>query len=225
MTKSKVILRRCAAYDPQRIARIIGEGMDELGVRPHGRTMVKPNGRSNLTTYAGPPPDPQLTDYCWGGCPGALFEAMQVIRVMQPEVFHEIKPLHIVFGHYAGAIDGKPGQRVLVMGDCARFSGQVCGRQVEIPSLYVRRESKDPHQARSADLLAKFAGVVANLIRHRGRQVIRVPGCPVSVAENVLYLSLVGKTQNPYLHPAIVLRFVWHYCVSRLVRLWRLGEV
>jgi uncharacterized protein (DUF362 family) len=41
--KPKVILRHCETYDPERIAEIIGEGMDELGVKPRGRTMVKPN--------------------------------------------------------------------------------------------------------------------------------------------------------------------------------------
>ena len=39
----KVLLFRCDTYDPQRIGRIVQEGMDELGVRPRGRTMVKPN--------------------------------------------------------------------------------------------------------------------------------------------------------------------------------------
>ena len=41
--KPKVILRHCDTYDPDLIAQIIGEGMDELGVKPRGRTMVKPN--------------------------------------------------------------------------------------------------------------------------------------------------------------------------------------
>lgn len=180
-------------------------------------------GRSNLTTYAGPPPDPELTDYCWGGCPGALFEAMQVIRVMQPEVYREVKPMHFVFGHYTGEVNARPGERVLFVGDCARFDGPVGGRPVEIQCRYVHRDHKDPRQARSVDLLAKFVGVAANLIRHRGKQVIRVRGCPVSVAENVLYLSLLGGTRNPYLHPAIAISFSWHYCVSWLVRAWRLG--
>ncbi|HEY2517479.1 MAG TPA: DUF362 domain-containing protein [Polyangiaceae bacterium] len=40
---ARVILRHCDAYDPERIRRIVREGMEELGLRPHGRTLLKPN--------------------------------------------------------------------------------------------------------------------------------------------------------------------------------------
>src|ERR1041385_3346723 len=39
----KVILRSCRDYDPQKIRQIIREGLEELGLRPFGRTLVKPN--------------------------------------------------------------------------------------------------------------------------------------------------------------------------------------
>ena len=41
--KPKVILKHCASYDPQQIKDILLEGMDELGVHPQGRTLIKPN--------------------------------------------------------------------------------------------------------------------------------------------------------------------------------------
>lgn len=41
--KPKVILRHCETYDPRQIEAILLEGMDELGVQPHGRTLIKPN--------------------------------------------------------------------------------------------------------------------------------------------------------------------------------------
>jgi uncharacterized protein (DUF362 family) len=40
---SKVILRNCDSYDPHRIKTILLEGIDLLGVRPKGYTLVKPN--------------------------------------------------------------------------------------------------------------------------------------------------------------------------------------
>jgi uncharacterized protein (DUF362 family) len=40
---ARVILRHCDSYDPWKIRTIIREGMEELGLRPHGRTLVKPN--------------------------------------------------------------------------------------------------------------------------------------------------------------------------------------
>ena len=38
-----VVLRQCAEYDVQAIRRIVREGLQELGLTPFGRTLVKPN--------------------------------------------------------------------------------------------------------------------------------------------------------------------------------------
>jgi len=35
---------------------------------------------TNISAYAGPPPEPERTDYCWGGCPGAIEEAIEILR-------------------------------------------------------------------------------------------------------------------------------------------------
>lgn len=43
MLKPKVILRRCANPDPERVQSIVREGLATLGVRPHGRVLIKPN--------------------------------------------------------------------------------------------------------------------------------------------------------------------------------------
>ena len=39
----KVLIRRCEAYDPDRIAGIVKEGMQDLGVTPSGNILLKPN--------------------------------------------------------------------------------------------------------------------------------------------------------------------------------------
>jgi uncharacterized protein (DUF362 family) len=41
--KHKVLIMQCDAYDPDRIAGIIKDGMEELGVVPFGRILLKPN--------------------------------------------------------------------------------------------------------------------------------------------------------------------------------------
>ncbi|RLC70061.1 MAG: DUF362 domain-containing protein, partial [Chloroflexi bacterium] len=38
-----IIIRFCESYDVPTIRKIIREGLDELDLRPHGRTLVKPN--------------------------------------------------------------------------------------------------------------------------------------------------------------------------------------
>lgn len=172
------------------------------------------NGKSNITAYAGPPPD--TYGYCWGGCPGSLFEAMQIIRAFQPEVYHQIRNLHVVIGAYQGPIEAAPGEPVLFMGDCTHWQGTVHGQPVRIASLYQPRHTKDPSTAVSSDVVGKMAGVARNLVRHRGKAVLRVPGCPVSVAENVLYASWLGKVTNPYLHHQIVFAFSYHWLATKL---------
>jgi len=182
------------------------------------------NGRSNLTVHAGPPPDADKGyDYCWGGCPGSLYEDMHVLRAMQPNVYHEIKPMHIVFGDWKEPINTRPGERVMFIGDCAHFSGQINGRPVDIPYLYVRRENRDPHTARSHEIVYKLFAAIWYWIRHLGEPVVRVRGCPSSMAETILYLSLLGGTVNPYLHPRIMFKFMYYYAISKVVKWWRLG--
>lgn len=41
--RPKVIIRRCATYDVERIRTIVREGLEALDLRPHGRTLLKPN--------------------------------------------------------------------------------------------------------------------------------------------------------------------------------------
>jgi len=182
--------------------------------------------QSNITTYAGPPPGSQ--DYCWGGCPGALFEAMQIIEVMQPNVYREVRPLHVAFGDVRDRqIDASPEERVLFMGDCAAFDGEIAGKPVHVSSTYASREQRDPLHAKSGDLLSKIVKFFWLWLRHRGKQVVRVPGCPVSVAENVLFVSALGRTKMPYLDRHIFVSFAYHYVIFNVVRFLRvtLGEL
>jgi uncharacterized protein (DUF362 family) len=177
------------------------------------------NNKSNITTYVGPPPD--TYDYCWGGCPGALYEAIQIIEAFQPGVYNEVRPMHMVMGAYEGEIDAPEGEPVLFMGDCTKWEGKVRGEPVKVSFQYIDRKKLDPYRAASGDVVAKMVGVIANLIRHRGRSVIRVKGCPVSVAEYVLYLSWLGKVTNPYLHPKVLFAFVYYWALAKLAAFWR----
>ena len=43
VSEHKVIIRRCNDYDPKLISKIIKEGMEELGVKPFGNVLLKPN--------------------------------------------------------------------------------------------------------------------------------------------------------------------------------------
>ena len=63
-----------------------------------------------------------------------------------------------------------------------------------------------------------MASVTAKLARHRNDAHIRLEGCPVSVAEQVLALVSLGNLNNPYLAPEQILRFNKGYLA------WRAGQ-
>jgi hypothetical protein len=70
------------------------------------------------------------------------------------------------------------------------------------------RAHKDPHHAKMKDIYLKMASVLATIFRSRKQQAIRVGGCPVSVAEQTLYLAQLGGVKNPYLQPSLAIPFV-----------------
>jgi uncharacterized protein (DUF362 family) len=152
---------------------------------------------TNITAYAGPPPETEAGDYCWGGCPGAIEEAIEILRVFDKETDKKMPRLHVVFGKYRGDIDAKPGEKVIFIGDCADWKGTLHGKPVELKSIYKDRNTLDPHTATSQDIFAKLATAKGKL---RG-EVVRLEGCPVSVAEQVLALVSVAEAnglKNPY---------------------------
>ncbi|MGZ3422274.1 MAG: DUF362 domain-containing protein [Polyangiales bacterium] len=153
---------------------------------------------THISAYAGPPPEPERTDYCWGGCPGALEEAIEILRLFDEQTDAKLPHMHIVFGKYEGAIDAKPGEKIVFIGDCAQYEREVAGKLVQIKSKYQHRNTKDPHHAKHDDIYAKMVSVTAKLLATRNTEVIRLEGCPVSVAEQVLTLVTLGGLKNPY---------------------------
>ncbi len=151
-----------------------------------------------ITAYAGPPPEGEGTDYCWGGCPGAIEEAIEILRLYDAECDAKMPRMHVVFGAYDRPIDAQPGERVVFIGDCAKWRGELGGRPVAIESLYRDRSTRDPHEAQHEDVYAKMSQVLGRLSAARDEPFVRLEGCPVSVAEQVLALVQLGHTKNPY---------------------------
>jgi uncharacterized protein (DUF362 family) len=169
-----------------------------------------------ISAYAGPPPEPERTDYCWGGCPGAIEEAIEIIRQFDAECDAKMPRLHVVFGAYEGPIPAKPGERVVFIGDCAHYEGEIAGKLVKIESLYKDRSTKDPHAAKHDDIYVKMAAVTRKLAEAaRTKTPIRLTGCPVSVAEQVLMLVGVSDVKNPILVPDHAWRFNKAYLAWR----------
>ncbi|MBI2060829.1 MAG: DUF362 domain-containing protein [Nitrospirae bacterium] len=176
---------------------------------------------TRIRAYAGPPPEPERTSYCWGGCPGAMEEAIEIIRQLDEKADAKMKPFHVVFGAYKGPIDAKPGEKVVFIGDCANWKGRIAGKDVEVGSVYKDRRHKDPYHAKFTDIFIKMAVVFRNLLFRRKQQVMRAYGCPVSVAEQALYIAGIGGTKNPYFAPATVFPFIKNWLLWRMVKIMK----
>jgi uncharacterized protein (DUF362 family) len=162
---------------------------------------------SSITAYAGPPPESERTDYCWGGCPGAIEEAVEMLRTYDQECDKKMPRMHVVFGAYDGPIDAKPGEKVVFIGDCAKWQGKVGDKTISIESLYKDRSTKDPYKVEHDDIYAKMKDVNQKLWSSRNESVVRLEGCPVSVAEQLFALVVLGKAKNPYLEPSEAVAF------------------
>lgn len=171
---------------------------------------------SRISAYAGPPPNDRPKDqlqyeYCWGGCPGALEEAIEILRRFDEKCDEKLPKTHIVFGAYDGPIDALPGERVIFVGDCASWKGELAGQQVNVESVYRDRDTKDPHDAKHSDIFVKLAQVTRKLRASRDEPYVRFAGCPTSVAEQVLMLVQHAGLKNPILHPANAIPFNLSY--------------
>jgi len=162
---------------------------------------------TNITAYAGPPPDSEQTDYCWGGCPGAIEEAIEILRLYDDKCDQKMPRMHVVFGDYKGGIDAKPGEKVVFIGDCSQWKGKLGNEFVQIRSTYKDRATKDPHHAKHDDIFAKMIGVTTKLAIHASDSYVRFEGCPVSVAEQALALVRLGGLKNPYFDASQALQF------------------
>jgi uncharacterized protein (DUF362 family) len=152
---------------------------------------------TTITAYAGPPPSSERTQYCWGGCPGALEEAIEILRKYDAQTDAKLPRTHIVFGNYEGDIDWKPGERVVFIGDCAEWSGKLGDEAVEIESVYRSRSTLDPHTVQGEDGLDKMMKTYKLLKKAKGKTSLRLLGCPVSVAEQVQLLVSLGGLNDP----------------------------
>src|SRR5690606_23566264 len=120
----------------------------------------------------------------------------EILRLYDAECDQKMPRMHIVFGRYEGPIDARPGEKVVFIGDCAQYRGTIGDKTIAIESLYRDRTSRDPHAAKHDDIFEKMVTVTAKLAKAKNDPVIRLEGCPVSVAEQVLALVTLSGAKN-----------------------------
>jgi hypothetical protein len=173
---------------------------------------------SNLSCTVGTFPEKHSHDYCWGGCPGALQEAMHIFRGFYPEADKDMQKVRYVVGKVDGPLDLAAGERVIFAGNCTSWEGKINGDRVKIESSYKTARDVDERKTKTNDMLLKVGTAMAHTVVNRSSRYIHVKGCPVSVAQHVNYLASVGKIGNPLLKPRLSIPITIAYTGMRINR-------
>jgi len=176
------------------------------------------NEKSKLTCVVGRFPEKHSPDYCWGGCPGALQEAMEINREAFPDVDRTMKKIMYVIGDVDEPIEVDRETRVLFAGDCTRWKGRIDGKDVVIEGAYKTAAEVDEKKTRSNDMILRTLKAMVKMLKNRKSRYIHVRGCPVSVADHIHYLSLLGKIKNANFLPYLVVPINVAYLKMRLSR-------
>jgi uncharacterized protein (DUF362 family) len=151
---------------------------------------------SNLSCTVGTFPESHSKDYCWGGCPGSLQEAMHIFRAFYPDVDKDMKKVRYVVGRVEGPLELEPDEKVIFAGACTSWEGKINGKDVRIESDYKTTREVDENKTPSNDMLLKTTKTLFNCIKSTNSRYIHVKGCPISVADHIHYLAAVAKIGN-----------------------------
>ena len=176
------------------------------------------NEKTNLKCTVGAFPEKHSSDYCWGGCPGALQEAMHIFKAYYPDVYNEMRKVHYVVGRVDGPLDIGKDEKVIFVGNCTTWRGNINGESVNIKSSYKSPKHVDERKTKSNDMVLKTVKTLSSCMLQQGKNYIHAKGCPVSVGDHVHYLSMVGKIKNVNFDPRMVIPLNLAYLNMRIHR-------
>lgn len=172
----------------------------------------------SLSCVVGTFPEAHSEDYCWGGCPGALQEAIHIYKGAYPDIDDRMRKIRYVVGKVDGPLNLAPDERVIFAGDCTRWQGTINGEQVKIEGNYKTTSQVDSRKTKSNDMLLKILGAKWHALRNRSSRYVHATGCPVSVGKHVSYLSSMGKIPDVNFDRRTVVRINLTYWQMRLNR-------
>jgi len=176
------------------------------------------NGKTNLKCTVGTFPAKHSSDYCWGGCPGALQEAMHIFKAYYPDVYRKMRKVHYVVGKVEGPLDIDKDEKVIFVGNCTSWEGEINGKSVSIKSSYQAPQHVDEKKTKSNDMLLKTVKTLSSGMLQRGKDYIHARGCPVSVGDHVHYMSMIGKIKNVNFDPRMAVSLNMDYWKMRTHR-------
>ncbi len=175
---------------------------------------------SNLTCKVGTFPAKHSPDYCWGGCPGALQETMHIFRAYYPNVDKDMQKVRYVIGKVDGPLELEEDERVIFMGDCTSWEGEIDGKQVKIESSFKSPQEVDEKKTKSNDMLLKNIKTLSYCYRNRKSRYMHAEGCTVSAADHMHYLCSLGKIENVNFDSRMLIPVNVAYFQMRWHRFW-----
>ncbi len=172
----------------------------------------------NLRCTVGTFPEKHSPDYCWGGRPRALQEAMHIFKGYYPNAYQEMKKVRYVVGKVEGPLHLEDDEKVIFAGDCTSWEGTIDGEHVRIESSYKTPGEVDEKKTKSNDMLIRNLKPGLVLFKNRNSRYIHLKGCPVSVADHVHYISGIGKIGNPNFDSRLLLNANIAYWQMRFSR-------
>jgi len=173
---------------------------------------------SNLRCEVGTFPEKHSSDYCWGGCPGALQEAMHIFKAYYPDIYQDIQKVRYVVGNVTQPLELDDDEKVIFAGDCTRYNGPVGDQEVSIASSYRTTSEVDEKKTKSNDMILKTINSLLPAYFRKNRRYVHAKGCPVSVGDHVHYLSVMGKVKNINFDPRLMFSVNLSYWIMRLKR-------
>ncbi len=216
-------------FGPMDLDEIDIEGdfpLEEIQAKTHGFAFCMERiddyfkENSNLSCTVGTFPEAHSPDYCWGGCPGALQEAMHIFRGFYPDVDTKMKKIRYVVGKVDGPLDLAEGEKVIFAGNCTSWEGEIDNQKVSIKANYKTTSQVDETKTKTNDLLVKTVSTLLNAYKCYGRRYLHAKGCTLSVAEHVHYLATLAGIKNPNFDPRLSVGLMLVYCQMRAKRLF-----
>lgn len=163
-------------------------------------------------------PEKHSPEYCWGGCPGALQEAMHIFEGFDPKIDDKLHKIRYVVGKVTGPLDLEDDEKVIFAGDCTSWKGTLDGKEVDIKSTYKTASQVDVTKTKSNDMVMKILGPLVKCFLKRNSSYVHAAGCPVSVGDHVNYVATLGKVRNANFDPRTMIPVNIAYLQMRINR-------
>ncbi|MCP3901193.1 MAG: hypothetical protein GY707_15920, partial [Desulfobacteraceae bacterium] len=147
-----------------------------------------------------------------------------IFKRFDSDVEHKMKRVRVVIGKIDKPLNLAKDEKVLFVGNCTSFNGEIGGKTVKIESTYKTKEEINECKTKSNDMVLKNLKPILKRITMGQKSYIHAKGCTISVADQVHYLSFLGKIKNPNYDKRLFLDIVISYLrmvVSRFFNIIR----